>query len=177
MTTGQIIKKVRQAKGITQQELADRLGISYVGVSQWETDKRNPKQDTLVRIAKALDVPVGYLYGSDRIISNRELYENVSRMLDRAHDRLNTAKEDNDGDSIERWERVVSELHKIVNEATNEYSYGELPEDTGKLIDMFDRLNGKGRKKVLEWVSDFCKIPEYQAAPVQPRQESSQGEQ
>ncbi len=92
MTTGQLIKKVRQEVGITQQELAKRLGISYVGVSQWETDKRNPKYDTLVRIAKALDIPVSYLCGSDKVISKNELHEMTIRMLNGAYRNLLLAR-------------------------------------------------------------------------------------
>ena len=64
MTTGQRIKAARKAAGITQAELADRLGISYVGVSQWENDLRNPKIETIQRIADALDIPVGELLGT-----------------------------------------------------------------------------------------------------------------
>ena len=54
MTTGQQIKAARIRAGMTQQELADKLGISFVGISQWENGKRNPKKETLDRIAKAL---------------------------------------------------------------------------------------------------------------------------
>lgn len=56
MTTGQRIKEARIKAGVTQQELADKLGISFVGISQWEHDKRKPKQETLIKIAKALGV-------------------------------------------------------------------------------------------------------------------------
>lgn len=56
MTIGQRIKAARLSAGMTQQELADKLGISFVGVSQWENDKRNPKRETLDKIAKVLGV-------------------------------------------------------------------------------------------------------------------------
>lgn len=54
MTTGQLIKAARKKAKMTQAELAQKLGISYVGVSQWENDLRNPKYETLRRIADAL---------------------------------------------------------------------------------------------------------------------------
>ena len=41
---------------MTQAELAKRLGISYVGVSQWERGIRNPKYSTLKKIADILGV-------------------------------------------------------------------------------------------------------------------------
>lgn len=56
MTTGERIKAAREAAGMTQAELAKRLGISYVGVSQWERGIRNPKYSTLKKIADILGV-------------------------------------------------------------------------------------------------------------------------
>ncbi len=56
MTTGQLIRAARKNAGMTQAELAQKLGISYVGISQWENDLRNPKYDTIRRIAAALGV-------------------------------------------------------------------------------------------------------------------------
>ena len=56
MTTGQLIKAARKKKKMTQAELAEKLNISYVGVSQWENGVRNPKYDTIRKIADALGV-------------------------------------------------------------------------------------------------------------------------
>lgn len=63
MTTGQLIKAARKEAGMTQAELASKLGIPYQSVSQWERDTRNPKYDTLQRIAAALGVHPGKLMG------------------------------------------------------------------------------------------------------------------
>lgn len=56
MTTGQRIKAARQQAGLTQTELAEKLGIPYQSIGQWERDTRKPKQETLLKIAKALGV-------------------------------------------------------------------------------------------------------------------------
>ena len=56
MTTGQLIKAARKQAGLTQKELGERLGITYQTIAQWENDLRNPKSETLMRIAGALDV-------------------------------------------------------------------------------------------------------------------------
>lgn len=56
MTTGQRIKAARKQAGMTQKALGEVLGISYQTVAQWENDLRNPKQETLLKIAKALGV-------------------------------------------------------------------------------------------------------------------------
>ena len=56
MTTGQRIKAARKRIGLTQKELGDKLGISYQSIAQWENDLRKPKQETLIRISRALQV-------------------------------------------------------------------------------------------------------------------------
>jgi len=56
MTTGERIKSARKQAGMTQKALGEELGISYQTVAQWENDLRNPKQETLLKIAKALGV-------------------------------------------------------------------------------------------------------------------------
>ena len=49
------IAEWRTHRGLTQQELADRLGTSDVTVSRWETGKRRPDPDAQAAIAEALD--------------------------------------------------------------------------------------------------------------------------
>jgi len=54
MTRGQRIKAARKNVGLTQRELSEKLGIAYQTLAQWENDLRNPKYETLRRIADAL---------------------------------------------------------------------------------------------------------------------------
>lgn len=56
MTTGERIRAARKNANMTQAELAQKLGISYVGVSQWENGLRQPKYETLKKIADAIGV-------------------------------------------------------------------------------------------------------------------------
>ena len=57
---GQRIASARQAKRLTQQQLAERLGVSRVAVTQWEADKHAPR-DRLDEIAEALGVAFDWL--------------------------------------------------------------------------------------------------------------------
>ncbi|WP_322176714.1 helix-turn-helix domain-containing protein [Acutalibacter caecimuris] len=56
MTTGQLIKEARKKAGMTQSELAQKLNVPFQSISQWERGLRNPKNDTLKRVATALGV-------------------------------------------------------------------------------------------------------------------------
>lgn len=70
MTVGDCIKAARKKAGLTQAELAAKLSISAVGVSQWENNLRNPKFETLRKIADALNISVYDLFGENE----RELF-------------------------------------------------------------------------------------------------------
>jgi transcriptional regulator with XRE-family HTH domain len=58
------LKTVRKEAGLTQQQLAKRLGIPYQSVGQWERGIRNPKIETLQAIADAIGVSLDYLLGN-----------------------------------------------------------------------------------------------------------------
>jgi Predicted transcriptional regulators len=56
------IKEILKEKGITQQELADKLGVTRISVVK--TLAGNPSQETLEKIANALNVPMWQLFAS-----------------------------------------------------------------------------------------------------------------
>lgn len=58
------LKTVRKEAGLTQQQLAKRLGIPYQSIGQWERGIRNPKIETLQAIANAIGVSLDYLLGN-----------------------------------------------------------------------------------------------------------------
>jgi transcriptional regulator with XRE-family HTH domain len=64
---GTRIAAARRARGLTQGELADRLGVTRSAVAQWETGRAGQVTGTLSRIAEVLDVAVeSLLEGEDR---------------------------------------------------------------------------------------------------------------
>jgi transcriptional regulator with XRE-family HTH domain len=60
-TVGERIKKVREAKGWTQEKLADESKVSRGFLSEVEKHGKNISLDLLLRIANALGASVGYL--------------------------------------------------------------------------------------------------------------------
>ena len=63
MTIGEKMKKIRTEKGLSQKEVAKRLGVSQPSYAQYESGKRKPKFETIQKIAKALEVTFNELYG------------------------------------------------------------------------------------------------------------------
>ena len=56
-----VLKKLRKDKGLSQQELADRLYVTRATVSRWESNSRLPDVVMISRIARILDVDVNML--------------------------------------------------------------------------------------------------------------------
>ena len=62
---GQMIRKTRQLRGMSINELASAVGVTDGAVSQWETGRFAPRQQRQVAIAKTLDVPWSMIFGLD----------------------------------------------------------------------------------------------------------------
>lgn len=77
MTTGERIKSARKRAGLTQSELAEKLNIPYQSIGQWERNVRNPKAETLIKIANALGCEVWELSGSIKTIPLHKMDELV----------------------------------------------------------------------------------------------------
>ena len=56
MAIGENIRKIRKEKKLTQKELGKLCGMSEAQIGQYENGLRNPKMETLKKIAKALKV-------------------------------------------------------------------------------------------------------------------------
>ena len=57
------IKKARQLRGIPQNQLADKLGITQQAISRYENDSRTPDEEILKKMSHILTVPIEYLTG------------------------------------------------------------------------------------------------------------------
>ncbi len=58
-----ILKQLRTQQGLTQPQLAERLGISRSAISMYERGEREPDSTTMEAIAKFFGVDMNYLYG------------------------------------------------------------------------------------------------------------------
>lgn len=64
MEMGNRIKQLREEKGMTLEELGDKVGVGKSTVRKWETGMiANMKRDKISKLADALNVSPGYLMG------------------------------------------------------------------------------------------------------------------
>lgn len=59
------LKEIRLEKELSQSKLAEKLGVDFRTISNWENGVRKPDIDKLVEIAKSLGVTTDYLLGVD----------------------------------------------------------------------------------------------------------------
>lgn len=72
---GLIILSLRKAKGITQEELAQKLNISSQAVSKWENGACLPDTQMLPILAKYFNVSIDYLFNGDSSIKDKNINE------------------------------------------------------------------------------------------------------
>lgn len=112
MNIGNKIKELRKSKNISQEKLGYKLGVSQAMIAQYENGKRNPKRETLIKIAEALDATIlDFL--------DNELYD-VVVSTDAEHEE----------------ELIEQKINEIINSST--YSNKEKERELQKLISQLE---------------------------------------
>ncbi len=98
---GSRIKAFRKAKGLSQEQFAELIGIEPKHVSRLEVGKSYPTIDRLEKIAVALDVPMGSFFD----IGNQTYYEEKAKKLELMMRELD-----------EDYRRIILKFTEIVRE-------------------------------------------------------------
>ncbi len=64
---GERIANARQAKGLSQKQLADLIGVTKSTVAKWESDRTSPRASRLIQVAGILGIPMAWLIGGDDV--------------------------------------------------------------------------------------------------------------
>ncbi len=80
-TMGEIIKRLRKERGLTQEELAQKTGVTFQAVSKWENDLGMPDISQVVPLASIFDVSTDVLFGLNGINNAEE----VNKLILSAH--------------------------------------------------------------------------------------------
>lgn len=88
------IRELRGSRGISQIQLAGKLGVTKQSVSNWENDNILPSIEMLVKIANFFEVSTDYLLGLDkkRTLDVENLTENQISHIQLIVDDLRNAK-------------------------------------------------------------------------------------
>ena len=64
---GNRIRAAREQEGLTQDKLADLIGVSRTAIARWENGDIEPKLKNLITLSKVLHVSTDYLLGLEEI--------------------------------------------------------------------------------------------------------------
>ena len=88
------IKRLRQEKNLTQEQLAAKLGVSAQAVSKWETSETYPDGTLLVPLAQELDVSLDVLFDNNSV-SMADISSRIISLIynTKAKERFNVARD------------------------------------------------------------------------------------
>lgn len=76
---GERLREAREAKKLSQADLAERTGLQPSAISHFETGRRAPSFDNLRKLADALEVSTDYLLGREVAPAAGPLYDSLFR--------------------------------------------------------------------------------------------------
>ncbi|MBQ8387435.1 MAG: helix-turn-helix transcriptional regulator [Clostridia bacterium] len=156
LNIGTNIKRLRLSKGLTQEQLAERLNVSAAAVSKWESESTYPDITMLFPLAEIFDISIDELLGHDEAKANTD----VDRILGE-YMQLHTI------------EGRFSEARKIIVDARKKYPHnyqilrfymwdiidGQRAGTDPKLL-----LENKGElKEICDCILDGCKVDSIRA--------------
>ena len=84
---GENIKKLREEKQISQKELAEIIGVTPAAVCVYESGKKEPRANTLRKLARALETDVATLMGEKTVLCEQgELCRMINILLERINE-------------------------------------------------------------------------------------------
>lgn len=78
MVFSEQLKQARKERNLTQEDLAEKLGVSRQSVSKWESGSGYPETEKLIALAKLLEVSLDKLMLDEITVSTKVKQENVT---------------------------------------------------------------------------------------------------
>lgn len=75
---GNFITTLRKEKGMTQEQLAEKLDISSKAVSKWETGKCFPETTQLIKMSKIFDVTIDEILYGERVDNPNDIHKEIT---------------------------------------------------------------------------------------------------
>ena len=166
MTVGECIRAERKKAGLTQKELGEKMGISAVGIAQWENGIRNPKHESIKRIAKALNISESVLYDVPER-ETPEMQRSLEKSLDESVNRQGMIDVETFGERLALNDAAVKYRDLALLSRKTDSLYEESLKDwtDERLLDVllgsFRGLNRVGKIEAIKRVSEMACWPRY----------------
>jgi len=127
MSLGNNLFKARKKKGLSQEEVAEKLGVSRQTISKWEVD------ETLPDIRQSKNLAVLYGLSLDELIEFDIDVKEVQEVIDRTSEEVSNKID---------WTKAWSKKYPILNTYQNEVDVQEYALQLGRLIDDLEKKYG-----------------------------------
>ena len=84
MSLSKNLKKIRKEHNLSQEQLADKLGVSRQSVSKWESDQAYPEMDKMISICKMFNLNIDELLNQDvrEVNETKQSKININKYID-----------------------------------------------------------------------------------------------
>ena len=106
---GETVRKLRREKGLTQEQLAQRLNVSFQTISKWERDESYPDITMLPVLAGFFGVRTDDLLGMDEAENEKHIQELMGYFHTNAVNRIG------------QWEEHMDALRQALKDNPNDY--------------------------------------------------------
>ena len=114
---GKFIASCRKKQKLTQEQLAEKLGITYKAVSKWETGKGLPDASIMMDLCSILEINVNDLLSGEKVV--------IEQYIDKADENLiKLQKQKEIGISSARWTHITTIIIFLIWNAINVIKYG-----------------------------------------------------
>lgn len=138
MEFGEKLKQIRKERGLTQVQLAEKAGISYGAIVNYENGRRKEVQGKiLLNLAKALDV------------QPKDLMPNISKVEIKVEP------------SPEFLEALQKEKTEKLERLSDFLLAGDNVQDAYELLQIYSQLNDIGKNRIMDYARDMKSISKY----------------
>lgn len=82
MSLAEKILQLRKQQGVSQEELAEKVGVSRQAISKWETGESTPELERVVKLSKVFQVTTDYLLNDDAILENEATHKTGTPLIE-----------------------------------------------------------------------------------------------
>ena len=122
MSIGSTIKRLRREQNITQEQLAEYLGITSRAISQWECDRTAPDISQIPALCHIFDVTSDVLLGIDIEKSNEEIKRYLTEARDLGNQGKGTARTALLREANKKFPRDYKIMERLADSLVCEYS-------------------------------------------------------
>ena len=154
MSIGTNIKRIRREKGITQEKLAELLGITPSAISQWETDRVLPDITQIPLLCSIFDVTSDEILG----ISNDSKMQEIDKIEDEAIDFIDKGEYDDAVETVRSGLKKYPDSYDLMQSLAYCLEAQNSRESLDERIDLYSKILNDTNDYTKNWATgNLCR--------------------